>query len=376
MTTTPGGAHQGPTQPGPTRQGLIQQGPARHDPTRRDFASDNHAGVLPEAMAAISEANRGHLTSYGEDPYTAALGELARTMFGERATIHPVFNGTGANVVALAAACERWEAAICAATAHVNVDECGAPEKLAGIKLLPVDTPDGKLTPELVDSRAHGFGFVHHAQPRVVTLSQATEMGTVYTVEELRALTDQAHRLGMVVHMDGARLANAAVHLGAEPGDLTAAAGIDVVSLGGTKSGLLAAEAVVVLNPDAVRGVDYVRKLMGQLSSKMRFISAQLLTLYGTDLWARTAAHANAMATRLAEGVRDLPGVQITQPVQTDAVFVTLPPPVIQQLRREYFFHDWDPARHEVRWMCSFDTDSADVDAFLAALTRAIESPG
>lgn len=341
-------------------------GPA-HDRTARGFASDNTSGVLPEVVDAIAEANGGHLTSYGDDPYTARLGEVATKVFGEDAAIFPVFNGTGANVVSLALMCERWDAAICAETAHVHVDECGAPERLAGVKLLATPTPDGRLTPELVDRHAHGFGFEHHAQPKVVTITQSTEMGTVYSPEDLAALCRHAHDLGLWVHMDGSRLANAAASLGCTLREITSDVGVDVLSLGGTKVGLMGAEAVVVLNPEAVRGPKYVRKLMGQLPSKMRFISAQLLALYDGDLWRRTAGHANAMATRLADGVRDVAGVQITQPVQSNAVFARLPAAMTAALREQFFFYDWDEATGEVRWMCSFDTTPEDVDAFVAA---------
>ncbi len=343
-----------------------------HDPTRHGFASDNISGVHPEVIEAIVAANRGHVVSYGEDPYTARLQQVIRGHFGEQATAYPVFNGTGANIMSLAMLTERWDAVICSGTAHIHVDECGAPEKLAGVKTLTVDTPDGKLTPALVARQAHGFGFEHHAQPKVVSVAQCTELGTVYTPEELRALADQAHGLGMYLHIDGSRLANAAVALGCGLGDITTAVGADVVSLGGTKNGLMGAEAVVVLNPDAVRGPLYVRKLLTQLPSKMRFISAQLLALYEGDLWQRSAGRANAMAARLAAGVRDLPEVRITQSVDSDAVFAIVPKEAAEQLRERFFFYDWDEATGEVRWMCTFDTTEADVDAFVATLRGAL----
>ncbi|QGF23723.1 threonine aldolase family protein [Raineyella fluvialis] len=344
-----------------------------HDPTRHGFASDNTSGAHPEVIEAIVAANLGHLTSYGDDPYTARLQEVIRTHFGPQATAYPVFNGTGANVMSLGLLTERWDAVICTETAHIHVDECGAPEKLVGVKTLTVDSPDGKLTPALIDRRAHGFGFEHHAQPKVVSVTQSTELGTVYSPEELRALADHAHRLGMLLHVDGSRLANAAVSLDCGLGDITTAIGADILSLGGTKNGLLGAEAVVVLNPDAVRGPLYVRKLLTQLPSKMRFISAQLIALYEGDLWQRSAGRANAMAARLAAGVRDLPGVRITQAVESDAVFAILPKEAAARLREQFFFYDWDEATGEVRWMCSFDTTEADVDAFLAALRESLD---
>jgi len=343
-----------------------------HDPARHGFASDNISGVHPEVLEAIVAANGGHVVSYGEDPYTERLQQVIRRHFGEQATGYPVFNGTGANIMSLAMLTERWDAVICAETAHIHVDECGAPEKLVGVKTLTVETPDGKLTPALVDRRAHGFGVEHHAQPAVVSVAQCTEVGTVYTPEELRTLADHVHALGMHLHIDGSRLANAAVSLGCGLGDLTTAVGADVLSLGGTKNGLLGAEAVIVLNPDVVRGPRYVRKLLTQLPSKMRFISAQLLALYDGDLWQRSAGRANAMAARLAAGVRDLPDVRITQSVDADAVFAILPRQAAERLRKRFFFYDWDEATGEVRWMCTFDTTEADVDAFVAALTDAL----
>ncbi len=344
----------------------------RHDSSVRSFASDNHAGAHPEVLEALAAVNGGHVPSYGYDPYTEALQDLVRDLFGPVASAYPVFNGTGANVAALAMMTDRWDAAVCTEVAHANVDECGAPEKVAGVKLLPVPTRDGKLTPELVDTKAWGFGVEHHAQPRVLTLTQATELGTVYAVDELAALCDHAHRLGLTVHVDGARLANAAVTLGCELADLTSAVGVDVLSLGGTKNGLLGAEAVVLITPEAVRQPLFVRKLVTQLPSKMRFISAQLLALYGTDLWRRCAAHANAMATRLAGAVGAIPGVRITQQVQANGVFAILHRAAADQVRQRYPFYTWDEATGEVRWMCSFDTTPDDVDAFAAAVAQAV----
>ncbi|GAB3294352.1 threonine aldolase [Epidermidibacterium keratini] len=334
----------------------------------RAFASDNYAGVHPEVMAAIAEANGGHVTSYGDDPYTERLGEVMRSHFGEQAQTFPVFNGSGANVVSLMAMTDRWDAVICTETSHINVDECGAPEKLGAIKLLPVEAPDGKLTPELIDRKAWGFGDAHHAQPAVVSLTQGTELGTVYTPDEIAAVTEHADSKGMVVHVDGARIANAAAGLGLPLRAFTTDVGVDVLSVGGTKNGAMGAEAVVVLNPGTVRGVDYVRKLSAQLASKMRFISAQLIALYDGDLWQRSAEHANAMAARLAVAVQGLDGVRITQQTQANAVFAVLSRPVAERLRERFRFYDWNAATGEVRWMCAFDTTENDVDAFVAAL--------
>ena len=336
----------------------------------RGFASDNYAGIHPEVLAAIAAANTGHDVAYGQDEQTARLGELARSHFGPQATIFPVFNGTGANVIALQAMLRSWEAVVCTTSAHVNADEGGAPEKVAGIKLWTVPSPDGKLTPELLGRQAWGFGDVHRAQPAVVTLAQSTELGTVYSMAELRVLVDHAHALGLRVHMDGARLANAAASLGVPFAEFTTGIGVDVLSLGGTKNGAMGAEAVVVVNPDAVPGVEFVRKSAMQLASKMRFISAQLNALLTDDLWLRNASHSNSMARRLAAGVGAVEGVRITQPVEANAVFAVLPAEVTVRLQERFQFYTWDPGTGEVRWMCSWDTTEDDVDQFVAAVAE------
>jgi len=338
-----------------------------HDPAFRGFASDNYAGIHPEVLEAIALANGGHQKAYGDDVYTAALGATIKEVFGEAAEVYPVFNGTGANVVSLDLLTDRWGAVVCARSAHINVDECGAPEKIAGIKLLPVDTPNGKLTPELIDTVAWGFGDEHHAQPAVVSVTQSTELGTLYSLDELRAIAEHTHSLGMKLHLDGARIANAAAALGVGLRDITDT-GVDVLSFGGTKNGLLGAEAIVVLNPDAVSRPRFVRKLDAQLCSKMRFTSVQLLALLADDLWLRSATHANAMARLLAERVRDVEGVALTQEVESNAVFAVLPPAVTERLQQRYPFYVWDEATGEVRWMCAFDTTEADIDGFITAL--------
>jgi len=343
-----------------------------HDPSSRGFASDNASGVHPQVLAALAVANGGHVTSYGADPYTARLQEVMQGHFGAAAQTYPVFTGTGANVVSLMLLARPWDAVICAETAHLNTDECGAPEKMGGLKLVPIPTPDGKLTPALLDTKAHGYGVEHHAQPRILSITQSTELGSLYTVAELRALIGRAKEHDMVVHVDGTRLGNAAVALGVPMSAMTTDLGVDVISLGGTKNGLLGAEAVVVVNPEAVVGPLYVRKLAMQLASKTRFVSAQLIALYGTDLWSESAAHANAMAARLAAGVRDLPGVRLTRDPAVNAVFATLPREAAERVRERYFFYDWDAATGEVRWMCGFDTTEADVDGFVAAIRDAL----
>jgi threonine aldolase len=339
-----------------------------HDPDRRELGSDNYAGVHPEVLAALAAANEGHQPGYGADVYTEHLQEVLRGHFGPTATAYPVFNGTGANVLALQTMLPRWGAVVCAETAHINTDENAAPERVGGIKLLTVPTPDGRLTPELVDRQAHGFGDQHRAQPGVVSITQATELGTVYAPEQIRALADHAHALGMRLHLDGSRLVNAAAALDLPLRALTTDVGVDVISLGGTKNGALFGEAVVVLDPEATPGIDFQRKVDMQLASKMRFVSAQLVALFEGDLWRRSAAHANAMAARLAAGAAQVPGVRITQPVEANAVFAALPPGVADRMRAVRRFYDWNRATGEVRWMCAFDTTEDDVDSFVAAL--------
>ena len=276
----------------------------RHDPDIRSFASDNYAGVHPEVLAALALANGGHQVAYGDDVYTENLQNIIRGHFGEDAQAFPVFNGTGANVVALQAITDRWGAVVCAESAHINVDEGGAPERMGGLKLLTVPTPDGKLTPDLIDRQAWGWSDEHRAMPQVVSITQSTELGTLYTPEEIRAICDQAHSRGMRVHVDGSRIANAAASLDMPMSAFTSDVGVDILSLGGTKNGALLGEAVVVLDPGAVSHMKHLRKLSMQLHSKMRFVSVQLEALLAKDLWLRNAQHANAMAQRLADVVR------------------------------------------------------------------------
>ncbi|NKY38474.1 beta-eliminating lyase-related protein [Cellulomonas septica] len=346
-----------------------------HDADHRDFASDNYAGAHPEVLAALVDANGGHQTAYGADAYTARLQEVVGAHFGAGATAYPVFNGTGANVLSLQALLPRWGAVVCAETAHIQTDENGAPERVGGLKLLTVATPDGKLTPELVARQAWGFGDEHRAQPGVVSITQSTELGTLYTPDEVRALADQAHDLGLRLHVDGARIANAAAALDLPLRAFTTDAGVDVVSLGGTKNGLLFGEAVVVLDEAAAPGLAYLRKMNMQLASKMRFVSAQLVALFEGDLWLRSAQHANAMAARLRAGLDALGDrVHVTLPTQANGVFVTLPRAVSAELRRTWKFYDWHPESGEVRLMCAFDTTEGDVDAFLAELRRLLDA--
>lgn len=339
-----------------------------HDTMVRGFASDNYSGVHAEVLEAINAANGGHQIAYGEDEYTERLGHVILSHFGPAAEAFPVFNGTGANVTSLQSLLPRWGAVVCAETAHINVDENGAPERVGGMKLLTVPTPDGKLTPELIDRQAWGWGDEHRAQPLAVSLTQSTELGTLYTVQELKAITAHAHERGMKVHMDGARLSNAAAALGVPLRAFTRDAGIDILSMGGTKNGLMYGEAIVVLDPEAATGLKYLRKMNMQLGSKMRFISAQLIALYEGDLWLRSASHANAMAQRLRAAVQDIDGLELTQPTESNAVFAKLPSAAADRVRQDFRFYDWDEATGEVRWMCGFDTTEEDVDRFAAAI--------
>ena len=335
------------------------------------FASDNYAGAHPAVLDAVAAANGGWAQAYGDDVWTARLRDRLRELLGDVEPF-PVFNGTGGNVTALAAVLRPYEAVVCPETAHINVDECGAPERIAGAKLVDVPTPDGKLTPELVRGRLVGFGDQHHVQAKVVSISQSTELGTVYTPEEIAALAATAHEAGLLLHVDGARLVNAAEALGLELRALTSDCGVDLLTLGGTKSGLLGAEAVVFLRPELAADYLYARKQGTQLASKMRFISAQLLRLFEGDLWRETAGHANAMARRLGDAVAALPGVRIAYPLQANAVFAALPRPVIERLHERYHFYVWDEAAGVVRWMCSWQTTTADVDALVDALREAV----
>jgi threonine aldolase len=338
----------------------------------KGFASDNYSGAHPEVLAAMVAANAEHAAAYGADPWTARAQELLRGHFGEQAQSFLVWNGTGANVTILRAMCRPWHAVVCAAGAHINVDESGAPEFLAGVKLLDLPTPDGKLTPELVRSAVIRVGDEHAVQAKVISITQSTEMGTLYTAEEIRALADLAHANGMYLHVDGARLANAAAALGLPLRAFTTDVGVDAVSFGGTKNGMVFGEAVVLLAPELAEGFQWIRKQSMQLASKGRFLAAQFVALLEDDLWLRSAQHANAMGARLATAVRDVPGVRLTQEHRANVVFAALDPAVTARLQQEWPFYVWDEATGEVRWMCSWDTTEQEVDAFAAALAGAV----
>jgi threonine aldolase len=340
--------------------------------SERGFASDNSATVHPDVLAAIARVNVGHAFGYGHDDYTRSVETRLAEQFGSNARAFFVFNGSAANVLSMRAACRPWEAVICAESGHLNVDECGAPESIAGIKVLSVAGEHGKLTPELIESRIGRLGDEHAVQPRVVSISQCTELGTLYTLEETRALADTAHELGLILHVDGARLSNAAAAVRAPLRALTSDAGADILSFGGTKNGLLGAEAVVVLRPELANGFEYLRKQTLQLASKMRFLAAQFDALLTDQLWLRCASHANAMAARLADEVSGVPGVTTTHPVQTNVVFARLDPDATAALQARYAFYVWDERTHEVRWMCSWDTTEEDVARFADALREAV----
>jgi len=334
---------------------------------RRHFASDNYAGVHPEVLQALVDANVGHAPSYGHDRWTERAQSVFREQFGPATRAYLVFNGTAANVLGIQAVTRPFNAVICAEGAHIQVDECGAPERFSGCKLLLCPTTDGKLRPGDITSRLTGIGDEHRVQPRVVSLSQATELGTVYTPDEVRALAETAHANGMLLHVDGARLANAAAGLGLALRQITTDVGVDVVSFGGTKNGLMGAEAVLFLGGPDQGDFRYIRKQGMQLASKMRFLAAQFVALLGGDLWRRNAEHANRMARLLAERLRGVSGITITQAVEANGVFARVPPEHIPALQERAFFYVWTPAIAEVRWMMSWDTTEEDVEQFAAA---------
>ncbi|MGW6497910.1 threonine aldolase family protein [Nonomuraea angiospora] len=337
----------------------------------KSFASDNHAGVHPTILKAIASANHGDAPAYGDDSWTSAFEDKAREVFGAGAEGFAVLNGAGANMVGLALMLGRYDAILCADSAHIATHEAGASERLLGVKLMTIPTEDGKLRPEDIKSRLGGIGNPHESQPTVVSISQVTELGTCYSPAEIAAVAEAAHESGLRLHMDGARLANAAAFLDCDLKAITTDAGVDVFSFGGTKNGALAAEAVVVLDSSLAPAVPFLRRQSLQLASKMRFISAQLSALLTDDLWRENASHANKMAARLADGLADVPGVSLAFPVQSNAVFAVLPPAVAEILRGRYLFHHWDERAGIVRWMTAFDTTPENVDDFLDDIRKA-----
>jgi threonine aldolase len=340
---------------------------------KRGFASDNNAGVHPEIMSVLQKINEGHTVAYGDDVYTASAIEKLKQTLGQEARPWFVFIGTAANVLGLDAATKPYNAIICAETSHIHEDECGAPERWTGCKLLSVTTVDGKLTIEGIERHLYGIGFEHHSQPKVISITQSTEMGTVYSIEEIKKITEYAHDRDMLVHMDGARISNAAASLNCSFKELTVDAGIDILSFGGTKNGMMYGEAVVFFRRDMDHDFKYLRKQGMQLASKMRYISAQFERYLDEDIWLQNARHANQMARLLEQEVKSIKGISITQEVESNAVFAIIPKELIPALQEEYFFYIWNEASGEVRWMCSWDTTENDVMSFTTLLRNKMQ---
>lgn len=337
---------------------------------KRGFASDNNAGVHPLILKKLNEVNEGHSIGYGSDVYTQEARSLFREQLGPDTETFFVFTGTAANVLGLSGITRSWNSILTASTAHIEQDECGAPEKFTGCKVLTVDSADGKINPEMLERHMHGFDFEHHSQPKVISITQATEMGTVYTPDEIRQLAGFAHNKGLLLHMDGARIANAAVSLGMPFKDFTTDMGVDVLSFGGTKNGMMYGEAVCFLRPGLSESFKYIRKQGMQLASKMRFISAQYIAYFNEDLWKKCAAHSNAMAQLLSEKIREYDLVKITQPVQSNGVFAIIPENVAERVSQSYFFYPWNESASEYRLMTSWDTTEDDIDSFILLLRK------
>ena len=335
---------------------------------QRGFASDNNSGIHPEILKAIEAANIGHSKGYGDDKWTNEAVELFKKEFGCDTEVFFVLTGTGANILGIQSAIHSFNSVICAETAHINTDECGSPEKFTGSKLIPVATQNGKITPEQIEKQLHGFGFEHHSQPGLISITQLSELGTVYTVDEIKALADLAHQHGMFLHMDGARISNAAVSLGLSFRTFTKDAGVDILSFGGTKNGMMIGEAVLFFNPALALQSKYYRKQAAQLYSKMRFVGAQFVPFLRDEIWKTNAMHSNRMAKILETEIRKLKGVKITQQVDGNGIFAIVPKKIIPQLQSEYFFYMWDENLGEVRWMTSFDTKEEDILNFAKVL--------
>ncbi len=341
---------------------------------RRGFASDNNAGIHTAILEEISNVNKGHVIGYGSDEYTEKALSLFKEQLGADTETFFVFTGTAANVLSLSGIIRSWHSVIAASTAHLEQDECGAPEKFTGAKVLTVDTPDGKIKPEYIDKHMHGIDFEHHSQPKVISITQSTEMGTVYTVSEIRAIADFAHSHGMFLHMDGARIANAAVSLGLPFKAFTTDAGVDVLSFGGTKNGMMFGEAVCFLRPGLSSDFKYMRKQSMQLSSKMRFISAQYIAYFNNDLWKNSASHANTMAELLAKKLSLFKDLHVTQKVESNGVFIIMPHVIAEKMRKHYFFYPWNERTSEYRLMTSWDTQENDIEDFVRLLSIELKS--
>jgi threonine aldolase len=337
---------------------------------KRGFASDNNAGVHPDILEEIISSNSGHVTGYGSDIYTEKALILFKEHFGNLTETYFVFTGTAANVLGLSGIMKSWNSIITASTAHLEGDECGAPEKFIGCKVLVVDTPDGKISPELIEKHMHGIDFEHHSQPKVISITQSTEMGTVYTVAEIARIATFAHARGMLLHMDGARLANAAVSLNLPFKAFTTDAGVDVLSFGGTKNGMMSGESICFLKPGLSDDFKYIRKQGMQLASKMRFISAQYIGYFRNDLWKKCASNSNAMARMLADKLKLIVEVKVTQEVQSNGVFVIMPADIAEKMRYHYFFYPWDERSSEYRLMTSWDTKEEDIEDFIMLLKK------
>jgi threonine aldolase len=338
----------------------------------RSFASDNNAIVHSEVLEAIQRVNEGHNVGYGDDPHTESAMRRFREEFGADVKVFFVFNGTAANVLSLQALARPYHGVLCPELSHIYTDECGAPEKSAGCKLIPLPAPAGKLTVDIVTQAYHGIGDQHHVQPRVISITQSTEMGTVYKPAEVEALARFAHERNMFLHMDGARISNAAAALGLTLRHATRDLGVDVLSFGGTKNGLMGVEAVVFFRPELAEDFLFVRKQGMQLASKMRYMSAQMEALLTNELWRRNAEHANKMARTLEQSVREIPQVKIMYPVEANGVFAQIPKEAIAKIQERYFFYVWSEEESVVRWMCSFDTTEDDVREFTRVVAMAV----
>ena len=341
---------------------------------KRGFASDNNSGIHPDIIKEVIASNTGHAIGYGSDIYTEQALNIFKEQFGSITETYFVFTGTAANVLGLSAVIRSWNSVIASSSAHLEQDECGAPEKLIGCKVLTVDTPDGKINPELLEKHMHGFDFEHHSQPKVISVTQATEMGTVYSPSEIRKIADFAHDRKMLLHMDGARIANAAVFLNLPFKAFTTDAGVDVLSFGGTKNGMMFGEAICFLKPGLSNDFKYIRKQGMQLASKMRFISAQYIAYFHNDLWKKCASHSNTMARILDKALQEIKGIRITQNVESNGVFVIMPSEVAEKMKNHYFFYPWNEKISEYRLMTSWDTTEEDIEDFVEILNKELKN--